>query len=209
MIYYTADLHFGDEEARRRSTRPFEDVAAMDEALVAAWNAVVGECDTVYVLGDLAAAGAPIPEAQLARLAGEKHLVRGNHDTGLARQERLWRYFESVTDFLEVDDAGIHVVMCHYPIIHVHRGYMVHGHLHASKGEPYRILKGLGHVMNAGVDVNGYRPVALAELVANNARHYGGPARGDWEHESDPGFLKGNKAVFLPLPERPREGGDA
>ena len=50
MIFYTADPHFGYEPAL--VWRPqFASVEEMDEALIAAWNAVVSDDDTVYLIG--------------------------------------------------------------------------------------------------------------------------------------------------------------
>jgi calcineurin-like phosphoesterase family protein len=51
----------------------------MDEALVQAWNAVIGEEDEVWHLGDVARRASDVP-ALLSQLNGTKHLVRGNND---------------------------------------------------------------------------------------------------------------------------------
>ena len=53
-IFFTADTHFGHAGARALYRRPFETVAAMDQALVAAWNERVGPADTIWHLGDFA-----------------------------------------------------------------------------------------------------------------------------------------------------------
>lgn len=38
MIYYTADTHFGHANVVEMCERPYPDVDAMNEAMVAAWN---------------------------------------------------------------------------------------------------------------------------------------------------------------------------
>ena len=38
MIYFTADTHFGHANAVKMCSRPFPDVAAMDEAMIGMWN---------------------------------------------------------------------------------------------------------------------------------------------------------------------------
>ena len=81
----------------------------------------------------------------------------------------LYRYFETITDFNEIDDGETHILLCHYPIIYRKRGYMIHGHIHQSRGQEYQLLKELPRVLNAGVDINFYRPVTLEELEALSA----------------------------------------
>ena len=76
MIFYTADLHFGYLPLVEK--RGFTTVEEMDEALIAAWNRVVGEDDTVYLLGDIGWNNGYVPCRRLARLKGRKHLIRGN-----------------------------------------------------------------------------------------------------------------------------------
>ena len=77
MIFYTADPHFGYEPTL--VWRPgFSTVEEMDEALIAAWNAVVSDEDTVYLIGDIGWNDGHVPGRTLARLKGRKHLIRGN-----------------------------------------------------------------------------------------------------------------------------------
>ena len=104
MIYYTADLHF--HYAMLLPSRPFATVEEMDEALVKNWNDTVGPEDTVYLVGDIGWNGGRVPGELLERLSGHKHLIRGNHDTGYEDAGRLYRWFETVTDFNEIDDGG-------------------------------------------------------------------------------------------------------
>jgi calcineurin-like phosphoesterase family protein len=44
-LFFTADTHFGDPRTINIHRQPFANVSEMDEALVQAWNAVVGEED--------------------------------------------------------------------------------------------------------------------------------------------------------------------
>ena len=48
MIYYTADTHFGHANVVEMCERPYPDVDAMNEAMIAAWNERVHGHDTVY-----------------------------------------------------------------------------------------------------------------------------------------------------------------
>lgn len=201
MIFYIADLHFDYEPILANDGRPFASIQEMNEQLIQNWNMVVTPDDTVYLVGDLCGHGSPIPEQHLRRLNGRKHLIRGNHDTGLDHQEKLFHYFETVTDFLEIDDSGIHVILCHYPLVYSQRGYVVHGHIHKAEKEIHGILKGLPRVMNACVDINDYRPVTLEQLIANNQNFYRLPGRGQMEDWMRKGSGKW-KPDFRPLPQK-------
>ena len=176
MIYYTADLHV--HYAQLLPSRPFATVEEMDEALVKNWNDTVGPEDTVYLVGDT-----------------------GYEDAG-----RLYRWFETVTDFNEIDDGETHILLCHYPMLYHKRGYMIHGHLHHGRGRDYELLRQLPRVLNAGVDVNRYRPVTLAELVENNRAFYAGERDDEVPppppmERGLPGSLPG-KPDFRPIPRR-------
>ena len=205
MIFYTADLHFHYKPFL--PGRPFASVEEMDEAMIRLWNETVTDEDTVYVVGDVGYNGGYVPGDALGRLQGRKHLIRGNHDTGFENAPKLFDYFETVTDFNEIDDGETHILLCHYPILYRKRGYMIHGHLHQARGPEYDILRQMPRMLNAGVDVNFYRPVTLAQLVENNWAFYSGendalippppPRRREGE-----GLLPG-KPDFRPLPTRP------
>ena len=205
MIFYTADLHFHYKPFL--PGRPFASVDEMDEAMIRLWNETVTDEDTVYVVGDVGYNGGYVPGDALGRLQGRKHLIRGNHDTGFENAPKLFDYFETVTDFNEIDDGEAHILLCHYPILYRKRGYTIHGHLHQARGPEYDILRQMPRMLNAGVDVNFYRPVTLAQLVENNRAFYSGendalippppPRRREGE-----GLLPG-KPNFRPLPTRP------
>ena len=177
MIFYTADLHLGYFPILHDTARPFSGVPEMDEALISNWNARVGADDSVYIVGDFSYNGGEAPTQYLSRLNGHLHLIRGNHDTGLNHAERLLDYCDSVTDFLEIDDGGTHILLCHYPILHEKGGYMIHGHIHNQRNHAYEILKTLPRVLNAGVDINFYRPVPLDELVDAYEAQWNGAAK--------------------------------
>lgn len=200
MIYYTADTHF--RYAPLVESRGFTSAEEMDETLIRNWNSVVTDADTVYLIGDIGYNGGHVPCRTLARLNGRKHLIRGNHDTCFKDAPLLYRYFESVTDFLEIEDGETHILLSHYPMLYNKRGYMIHGHLHNSGGHFFEILRTLPRVLNAGVDINGMKPVTLQELTENNRFFYStAPAEEPHKPRGDKGFLP---AVpdFRPIPEK-------
>jgi calcineurin-like phosphoesterase family protein len=162
-IFFTSDTHFGHDAVIRRCKRPFADADAMDEAMIANWNAVVWPGDTVYHLGDFCFRSDREAPWYLDRLHGEVHLLEGNHD-----QHTLKRHaarFASVSAIKEIAIAGQDIVLCHYPMREWSGSYRgvwhFHGHVHGRLNhEP------LGHSLDVGVDSADYRPWSFEEIVA-------------------------------------------
>ena len=171
MFYYIADTHFGHENILKLCDRPFGNVGAMNEALITAWNARVKGDDTVFILGDLFFR-CPDPEPILQQLKGKKRLIIGNHDSSWMSKVDVKKYFVSVDNFLEITDGVRAITLCHYPLLtwkHKLRTYMVHGHIHNDTTSDYFPLIAVRErVLNAGVDINGFRPVTFEELMENN-----------------------------------------
>jgi len=159
-VYFTADTHFGDHRPLNLYRRPFASVALMDEALIRAWNAVVGPQDEIWHLGDFARSGRRVP-ALLGMLNGSKHLVRGNNDPPETCMAAGWA---SVQDYAELRLEDRHVILCHYPFRSwnaQHRGAVnLHGHAHGR-------MKPMLRQFDVGVDARSFRPVALAELLTS------------------------------------------
>jgi len=133
-IFIISDTHFGHNAAvmhfKREDGSPlraFESVEACDEHMVDNWNSVVGKSDKVYHLGDVVMPKNHKSLAILARLNGEKVLIKGNHD-----ELKACKYLEHFKDI-----RGTHllanIVLSHVP---VHPASLlrwranIHGHLH-------------------------------------------------------------------------------
>ena len=186
--WFTSDLHLGHRNITRYCGRPFPDTDAgveeMDEALVAAWNVVVGPGDVVWVLGDVAMGRIDRSLALVDRLGGTKHLVAGNHDRcwpghGDPERTAAWaeRYrsagFATVVSHAMLTLGGHEVLLSHFPYegdsqehdrFPGHRpddagGWLLHGHVHTEWRQH-------GRQVNVGVDAWGGRPVAATEVVA-------------------------------------------
>ncbi|HEX9965038.1 MAG TPA: metallophosphoesterase family protein [Allosphingosinicella sp.] len=157
-VFFTSDTHFGDHRTINIWKRPFASVAEMDRTLEAGWNSVVGPGDEVWHLGDFARRPADVP-ALLARLNGTKHLVRGNNDAAGTVAAPGWA---SVQDYAEIEADGRMLVLCHYPFRTwngQHKGAIdLHGHSHGR-------LKPLARQHDVGVDVWGWKPVTLTEIL--------------------------------------------
>ena len=159
-IFFTSDTHFGHGGALGLYRRPFASVSAMNEALVERWNETVGPGDVVWHLGDFAIRQRPeVVEELLARLNGRKHLVDGNNDPPATRKLDGW---ESEQPYAEIAVDGISLVLCHYPFRSwrgMGKGWVnLHGHSHGR-------LKPQPRQFDVGVDVWGFRPVTLDEIL--------------------------------------------
>jgi calcineurin-like phosphoesterase family protein len=175
--WFTSDHHFGHANIIKYCDRPFADVDEMNEALVANWNRLVGETDTVYYLGDFSLK-LSIMERYAPRLKGRKILIAGNHDSCHPSQhDGKWgnvgiyrKYFDGV--FEEYDWEGL--LLHHIPYFddedlrfpeyrpHDDGRILLHGHVHQRWVVHERQI-------NVGVDVWDYEPISeeqIRELVA-------------------------------------------
>jgi calcineurin-like phosphoesterase family protein len=164
-VFFTSDTHFGHAGALGFYRRPFQSVAAMNEAMVAGWNETVGPDDEVWHLGDFAIKQPPeVVAGLLARLSGCKHLVAGNNDPPATTGQAGW---ESVAPYAELTVDGVFLVLCHYPFRRWRRmdkgSLNLHGHCHGR-------LAPQPHQVDVGVDVWGFRPVALPEILGRRRR---------------------------------------
>ena len=160
-MFFTADTHFNDPRILRIDRRPFPDLAAHDEALIAYWNETVGADDIVWHLGDFARGNAAAKAALLARLNGRKQLIVGNNDDFATTEASGW---ESVHTYKELTVDGRLVILCHYAFRTwngMHRKSLnLHGHSHGKLAPMLRQF-------DVGVDAWDMRPVTLAEIQAS------------------------------------------
>ena len=145
----------------------------MDEHLVSMWNKSVRPNDSVYIIGDLIFRSAVSPDSYLSKLCGKKHLILGNHDKDWVKKADMSQYFVTVECFAEISDGQHKITLCHYPLMswnHMAKGsYMIHGHIHNNRDAFYfPMLRQMPNLLNAGVEINDYRPVSFEDLVRNN-----------------------------------------
>jgi calcineurin-like phosphoesterase family protein len=164
-VFFTSDSHFGDATRIRIDRRPFPTIAAHDAALVANWNAAVGQDDEVWHLGDFALRlDAEHIAALLAALNGTKHLITGNNDGPATLAATGWA---SVAAYAEIVVEGRSLVLCHYPFRTwngMGKGTVdLHGHSHGR-------LTPMARQYDVGVDVWDFRPVTLATILARRRR---------------------------------------
>ena len=158
--WFTADTHFGHGAARGFHRRPFASVSEMDMAMIAAWQAMVAPDDELWHLGDFAVGRQVSSAALLAALPGRKHLVVGNNDSADVTAQPGWT---SVQTYAEIVVDSTALVLCHYAFRtwrDMTRGaWNLHGHSHGR-------LKPQPRQADVGVDVWHFRPVTLAQVMA-------------------------------------------
>jgi len=140
-VWLVSDTHFGHEKTctvfKREDgspLRPFSCAEEMDEYMVKAWNERVKPTDKVYHLGDVVINRKAMKT--LARLNGDKVLIRGNHD--IFRDDDYREYFREIRAYHVMNG----MILSHIPL-HSHSlgrfGVNIHGHLHAN-----RVMKARG-----------------------------------------------------------------
>ena len=140
------------------NVRSFSSVEEMDEHMIACHNSVVRPGDKTYFLGDVCFSAKALP--LVARMNGEKVLIKGNHDKlKLSQYQTL---FKDVRGSHQFDG----MLLTHIP---VHTESLarwpcnVHGHLHTN-----RVRLHNGEVdpryFNVSVECINYTPISLEEL---------------------------------------------
>ena len=167
-VWFTADTHFGHGGALGLFRRPFDSVAAMDEAMIARWNERVAPADEVWHLGDFAVLGTRAAREEraaelLGRLNGTKRLIAGNNDDA-SRALPAWA---EVADYVETTVEDVPLVPCHYALRSwrgQHKGWWnLHGHSHGA-------LEPLARQRDVGVDLHDFAPTRLGDLRARTTR---------------------------------------
>jgi len=180
-VWITSDTHFGhknicrgvtnwrtqDGEVPIDSTRDFQTVEQMNERLVDGINSVVGQDDTLIMLGDVSFGGFDNIGIFLERLVCHNiHLILGNHDTHIQNnRDYVQGRFLSVQHYMEANINGQDFVFCHYPLQSwngLNKGVIhLHGHSHLGREAKF----GNGKRMDVGVDGNGMDPYSIDEII--------------------------------------------
>lgn len=134
-VYLVSDTHFGHAGVCRflrndgvTKLRPWDNPEDMDEFMIRAWNETVRPNDKVYHLGDVVINRRAL--ATLARLNGDKVLIRGNHD--IFRDDEYRKYFRELRAYHVMNG----MILSHIPIHEESLGRFgtnIHGHLHANR----------------------------------------------------------------------------
>jgi calcineurin-like phosphoesterase family protein len=156
-----------DGEIPVDSTRDFETIDQMNQRLVDGINNMVGQNDTLIMLGDVSFGGFENIGIFLDRLVCHNiHLILGNHDHHIQNnRDYIQSRFLSVQHYLEVRLNDRNFVLCHYPLQswnNMNKGVIhLHGHIHRLPDKKF----GYGKKMDVGVDGNGMNPYSIEEII--------------------------------------------
>jgi calcineurin-like phosphoesterase family protein len=133
--FLVSDTHFGHAGVCRftredgvTKLRPWDDPDEMDEEMIRRWNDTVRPSDKVYHLGDVVINRKAL--STLARLNGDKVLIRGNHD--IFRDDEYREHFRELRAYHVMNG----MILSHIPVHEASLGRFgvnIHGHLHASR----------------------------------------------------------------------------
>jgi len=147
-IFLTADTHFGHANIIKYCKRPFDYVEDMDAALETLWNETVKPNDVVYHLGDISFS------KTLPKLNGKITLVCGNHES--TTKVRKWLIDGKLNAFVKDTMQLERFTLSHHPVY----DWMPRlcGHVHEK-------FLAVNNMINVGVDVWKFKPVAYEEVV--------------------------------------------
>lgn len=164
-----SDTHFGHAKILGYEGRPWDDIDEHDEALIARWNSVVEEGDTVWHLGDVALKS-PSKEYKalvhriIPRLNGRKRLVMGNHDRG---RSATWWINVGFREAIKYPRAIVvdGIVLSHVPMPDLGMPN-IHGHLHSGDSNHRGGLWNPATHQCVSVEQIDFQPVRWEDIVA-------------------------------------------
>lgn len=169
MNYYIADPHFGHNNIIKLCNRPFHSVEEMNTVMMNNWNSRVMPDDDVYIVGDFAYRSDKAINI-LDSLNGKKHLVIGNHDKKNLKSFEFRNRFVEIADIITVNENGIRIVLCHYPMTEwegmYREAWHFFGHIHNNENEAQKIMRTIPKAVNVGAELIGYTPRTANELMS-------------------------------------------
>lgn len=170
-IFVTSDTHFNHKMLVSNSFRQFPTVSAMNEFIIAQWNSVVNNGDTVFHLGDVVMnKKIDFYENILPRLNGNIIFIRGNHDN---------QTMSAITN-VTITFNGNNIELVHNPFNseQVSR-FVIHGHIHKSGTRPQIGTHVNGHIsvcggftfFNCNLEFHKFKPVLLNNAFGEMLLH--------------------------------------
>lgn len=173
-IYFISDTHFYHNNVISYSNRPFVSVEEMNNKILFNINNKVKKNDYLFILGDFSFGKTEQTENILNLIVCENvHLVSGNHDLNILRNENLISKFKSVVNYSEItirDESLINknqrIILFHYPILEWNQGHrgswMLHGHCHNNLKLPQELLN--KKIKDVGCDAINFTPISYFEI---------------------------------------------
>ncbi|CAB4133557.1 COG4186 Predicted phosphoesterase or phosphohydrolase [uncultured Caudovirales phage] len=163
-VFLVSDTHFGHAGVCRflrddgTKLRPWDNPEEMDEEMVKRWNETVRPNDKVYHLGDVVINRRAL--STLARLNGDKVLIRGNHD--IFRDTEYREYFRELRAYHVMNG----MILSHIPIHEASLGRFgvnIHGHLHSNRVMKNNIIDVSYHCVC--VEQTDFAPILFEDVI--------------------------------------------
>lgn len=173
MIYFASDTHFSHNREFVYKVRGFDDVDAMNRAIIDRWNAVVKPEDEVYLLGDVMLNDNTVGLECLSRLNGKIYILLGNHDTN--SRIKLYNSLPNVEvlGYATVIKYGKYTFyLSHYPTLTSNLDDMaplsqhvlnLFGHTHQTKN----FHNDIPYMYHVGMDSHDCTPVSAEQVIAD------------------------------------------
>jgi len=150
-VFFIADTHFGEERTLQLWKRPFSSVTDMDRRMIANWNGVVSDGDTVHHLGDFGFYD------RITGLNGNIIFLPGNYDDP-ELVEAMSKTCEIIEPNTVVEIDGNRFQLVHEPDEAEAGKFFLFGHIHKSQ-----MVKRNG--LNVGVDCHNFYPIDLETVL--------------------------------------------
>ncbi len=168
-----SDPHFDHKNIIRFAHRPFKNVEQMNKTILKNYNKKVKKDSLVYFLGDMT-------------LRGDMTIRKG--PKGRAFWYNFWFnqlkghiiYFKGNHDPKGFNETVIHVDNLYFKLSHFPRnrgdwvGWMIHGHVH----DKWPFINYDYKTINVSVDVTGFKPVRLSDIIKAVKKYEKGSLRG-------------------------------
>jgi len=164
-VWFTSDTHFHHGNILWLGKgRPFSSVEEMNEMIIKRWNERVKKQDRIYHLGDISFGGLALTQPIMARLRGQIHIIRGNHDNEamLKRLLQDQKNILSVAPYREIAFGGKKLVLFHFPILDWNRRYQGSWHLHGHTHGNLEVEN--GPMLDVGVDAQSFAPIDFDQV---------------------------------------------
>lgn len=165
-VWLISDTHFDHTNIIRYCNRPFRTTEEMNDTILRNWCSTIVSDDIVYFLGDMAfGRGSRNPRWWVTQLSGKIVWIKGSHDHGIRPSSVVDGVVRVVLSEQIICD-GVVFLLVHDvfdAVVNGWREWTIHGHNHDNR--PH-IDSRFGHKrVNVSVEVIGYKPISLAQIV--------------------------------------------
>lgn len=169
-LFFLSDAHLFHANIIKYCDRPFADAKEMTETIITNWNNTITDEDQIVFLGDFIC-GCPNAKAASEEiyecLNGEKHFIRGNHDTDEKISDKL-NWYKNKENLYRTHYKGYDLVLSHYPFKHDHikplaNAIYIHGHSHSTK----LITDINNRIINVSCEAVNYTPISFDNILGS------------------------------------------